>query len=308
MYGLKNVRNRRHDALSRVDPGDFESLLATHYRQQGYQVEHCGTGGTRAIFDGGIDLKLRRDDQYILVQCKHWNAKQVPHNDVHQLLGIMVNEGATGAILITSGEFTKAAIEAATRQGRVQLIDGEELRVMLGPIPETDVPSSYDLRSAAGSIASHAADRLLAAAEDRIRGGRRTVTSRGVASTAGTLFIAKVLIPLLFAAIVLLAGLYFVRHLVAGLAPVTQSAPHAQPLPVPTAMSSQPVTPMSIVTSDGQSASDACHEVIDWQSGTYIDHCAKVSPPKPLSAAEQRERQRKAEEAMRIIKESTPEM
>ena len=135
------------------------------------QVEHCGTGGTRARFDGGIDLKLRKDDQYILVQCKHWNAKQVPHNDVHQLLGVMVNQGATGAILISSGEFTKAAIEAATRQGHVQLIDGEELRAMIGPIPEPEAPS-YDLRSAAGSIASHVGDRLLSAAEDRIRGGR----------------------------------------------------------------------------------------------------------------------------------------
>ena len=133
MYGLKNVRSRRDDALTRVGWGQFESLLATYYRGQGYQVEHVGTGGTRARFDGGIDLKLRQGAQYILVQCKHWNAKQVPHNDVHQLLGIMVNEGATGAILISSGEFTKAAIEAATRQGRVQLGD-------FGPVRRAQPP------------------------------------------------------------------------------------------------------------------------------------------------------------------------
>ena len=102
--GLKSVRNRRDDALSRIGWDRLESLLAEHYRHEGYAVEHVGTGGTGRRFDGGIDLKLRKDDAYILVQSKHWNAKQVPHNAVHELLGVMVNEGASGAILVTSGE------------------------------------------------------------------------------------------------------------------------------------------------------------------------------------------------------------
>ena len=138
--GLKSVRNRHDDALSRVGWDRLESLLAEHYTGEGYQVEHVGTGGTGRRFDGGIDLKLRKDDAYILVQCKHWNAKQVPHNAVHELLGIMVNEGASGAILVTSGEFTRAAMEAATKQGHVQLVDGDALREMLGPLLPADEP------------------------------------------------------------------------------------------------------------------------------------------------------------------------
>ena len=124
MLGLKNVRHRRSDALSRIGWDRMEALVATYYRDSGYAVDHCGTGATGQGTDGGIDLKLRKDDQYILVQCKHWNAFKVPHNEVHQLLGIMVNVGATGAVLVTSGEFSRAAIEAATRHGHVQLIDG----------------------------------------------------------------------------------------------------------------------------------------------------------------------------------------
>lgn len=132
MNGLKNVRQRRDDALARVGWERLETLLAEHYRERGFRVEHVGTAGTGARFDGGIDLKLHREDEYILVQCKHWNAKQVPHNAVHELLGLLVNEGATGAILVSSGEFTRAAIDAATRQGHVELIDGDALRLMLG--------------------------------------------------------------------------------------------------------------------------------------------------------------------------------
>ena len=132
--GLKSVRHRRDDALSRIGWARLERLMARHYQREGYAVEHVGTGGTRQRFDGGIDLKLRKGSAYVLVQCKHWNAKQVPHNAVHELLGLMVNERATGAVLVTSGEFTRAAIEAAGKQDRVQLIDGDALRTLLGPL------------------------------------------------------------------------------------------------------------------------------------------------------------------------------
>lgn len=133
MNGLKNVRNRRDDALTRIGWDRLETMLADYYRGQGWSVDPVGTGASRTRFDGGVDLKLRKDGEYVLVQCKHWNAKQVTHNAVHELLGIKTNENATGAIVITSGEFTHAAHEAATRQDHVQLIDGDALRAMLGP-------------------------------------------------------------------------------------------------------------------------------------------------------------------------------
>lgn len=135
MDGLKNVRHRRDDALSRIGWADLESLLAAYYRDLGWWVEHVGTAATGGRFDGGVDLRLKRDREVVLLQCKHWNAKQVPHNAVHELIGLMVNNAATGAILVSSGEFTSAAIEAANRHGHVRLIDGDGLRAMLGESP-----------------------------------------------------------------------------------------------------------------------------------------------------------------------------
>lgn len=130
---LKNVRQRYADALSVVSWQDFERLIGTYYAAQGYRVEHVGTASSRTKFDGGIDLKLYRGDQYLIVQCKHWNARQLPHNPVHELLGVMLTEHATGAIVVTSGEFTRAAHSAAAKEPRVQLIDGAVVRGMLGP-------------------------------------------------------------------------------------------------------------------------------------------------------------------------------
>jgi len=131
-WGLKSVSSRHTDALSQIGHAEFERLFADHYREQGYAVDHCGAAVSGMRFDGGIDLKLRKGDEFVLVQCKHWNAKQVPHNAIHELLGIMVNEGATEAIVITSGEFTQAARLAGNKQGHVQLIDGVEVRRLLG--------------------------------------------------------------------------------------------------------------------------------------------------------------------------------
>ncbi len=124
--GRRPVRNRRNDRLARLHPAAFEAQVAEHYRRQGYEVERVGHGG--AHFDGGIDLKLRRGSEYIVVQCKRENAYQVTHNVGHELIGVMCTQGATGAIVVTSGEFTDAARSSAQREPRLTLVDGDEVR------------------------------------------------------------------------------------------------------------------------------------------------------------------------------------
>jgi Holliday junction resolvase len=138
--GFKPVDYRHDDALTRVSWDAFERLVAEHYRGLGYEVVHTGTGGGPNRTDGGIDLKLLRGQEVIVVQCKHWNCWKVPHNDVHQLIGVMHTAGATGAIVITSGEFTEAAIEAAAKFRHIRLIDGKAVRAMLGPVAEPAMP------------------------------------------------------------------------------------------------------------------------------------------------------------------------
>lgn len=137
----KPVRSRWSDTLTQVRWDDFERRVAEYYRGQGYRVDHSGTGASHAMADGGIDLKLYRDGEYTVVQCKHWNAGQVPHNAVHELIGVMHTEGAQRAILITSGEFTDHAMRSAAKFMPIQLIGGSDIRAMLGPIPEIASPT-----------------------------------------------------------------------------------------------------------------------------------------------------------------------
>jgi hypothetical protein len=131
-----------------MDPLAFERLLAGYFRDEGYEVDHSGTGNSASSFDGGVDLRLRKDGRLTLVQCKRETAYQVTHNVVHELLGIKVNENAAEAIVITSGEFTEAARRAGAT-GHVRLIEGIELRRLLGSrlddLPQRRVaqPSDY---------------------------------------------------------------------------------------------------------------------------------------------------------------------
>lgn len=228
--GLKRVRERRNDALAGEDWARVEHLLADYYRREGYAVEHCGTGGRAARFDGGVDLRLRRDGETILVQCKHWNAYQVPHNAVHQLLGIMVNEQATGAIVVTSGEFTRAAIEAATRHGHVQLVDGDDLRRMLGasfsqPGARAWTRAGRDDRwkDRSGSFGTWAAERLVSAAGDRIRGGGKRRGTSIVAASAWS-GLAAILIKFVLAIALLFFMGAALQRAIRNIAPVQPQA------------------------------------------------------------------------------------
>lgn len=295
MSGLKRVNQRRHDALSRVGWEQLETLLADYYRAQGYDVEHVGTGASGTRFDGGVDLKLRRDGALTLVQCKHWNAMKVPHNAVHELLGILVNQGATGAILVTSGEFSRAAIAAAGRQGRVELVDGAMLRTMVGPIPEPVVEVVIgelqdDVADAPLPAAGGLGERLLLAAGGHLRHARRTpdpnapidavLWTLGLKLAAGFALLLVVSWAIDRAVHPLLQPVRM--HRLVGLHPMPAASPLAEG-DVAQAADADATEPQQAA----DPSSDPWHEPTD---------------------AEIREQPRKADAAMDVIKDSTPEL
>ena len=142
MSGLNNVHHPRDDALGRMSRAELQRVLAAYYRDLGWWVEFVGAGGSGSPLDDDVDLRLRRDAEVVLVRCRHWHARQVTHDAVHELLGLLVNENATGAILLCRDGFTAVAVAAAQRLGRVKLIDEEGLRAMLGTLPAS--PSAAD--------------------------------------------------------------------------------------------------------------------------------------------------------------------
>jgi len=123
----------------------------------------------------------------------------------------------------------------------------------------------------------------------------------------------KVVLPFMLALFVALLFLGALKRSLGALQnPTIPTAPQPERLPAPSGPPSQPITAMPVPqrSSSGASApgSNLCHEIIDWQSGTYIDHCAPQAPRKSPTTAEQRELRRKADEAAKVIEATTPEL
>ena len=105
---------------------EFESLVEEAFRLRGYTVIRLGGDGP----DGGVDLELRKGTETVLVQCKHWRAYKVSVQVVRELYGVMAARGAASGIVVTSGTFTRDAVEFASGRN-VRLIAGEELRELV---------------------------------------------------------------------------------------------------------------------------------------------------------------------------------
>lgn len=113
-------------ALERMSWADFERLLADAFRRRGYQVSEAGGKAP----DGGVDLRLRREGKVQVVQAKHWRTRSVGVKVARELFGVMTAEGAAGAILVTSGDFTAETRKFA--EGKpLELVDGKELARLL---------------------------------------------------------------------------------------------------------------------------------------------------------------------------------
>lgn len=101
----------------------FEDVLAEAYRRRGYQVVETLGGGA----DGGVDLRLRKDGQVIVVQCKRWKGKPVAVQVVRELYGVMIDQRASAAKIVATTNFTAEAV-AFARGKPIELVDSKALQ------------------------------------------------------------------------------------------------------------------------------------------------------------------------------------
>ncbi|HVI56337.1 MAG TPA: restriction endonuclease [Luteibacter sp.] len=155
MFSARPTSAGGTDALARLSWQDFEHLLAEHYRAQGYRVEHHTPARSLKTLADGVDLRLSRGNESIILQCKHWDALEVEVQEVNELLSVMLNEAATKGILVTRGRFSAEAINVQRRQPRLQLMDGDVLRVLL-KLPD-HLDASVPGKATASPVVKHSA-------------------------------------------------------------------------------------------------------------------------------------------------------
>jgi restriction system protein len=117
-----------HKLLLSMDPTAFERLTQRLLRESGFiQVQVTGKAG-----DGGIDgVGIARINGFlsfhVLFQCKRYQSS-ISASQIRDFRGAMQGRTDKG-LFITTGTFTRNAIEEATRDGAppIDLIDGEQL-------------------------------------------------------------------------------------------------------------------------------------------------------------------------------------
>jgi restriction system protein len=142
MSRLRPVRHRHDDAVSRLGAADIEQRLAAHFAAQGFAVRH--TTGDAHDGDFAIHLDMLRGQDRVLVHYRHWPAFQVPQADVEAWHARGQQEGATCAMLVTSGEICEGALRSAAGRRTLRLIDGKGLRSLLGPVDDTPLVTRFD--------------------------------------------------------------------------------------------------------------------------------------------------------------------
>lgn len=107
----------------------FEELVGEAFRREGYHIEENYQPGA----DGGIDLRLFKDGEEHIVQCKQWKIYKVGVRVVREMYGVMVSEGAASVLIITSGYFTQEA-KGFAKGKPIVLIDGPQLAILIGEV------------------------------------------------------------------------------------------------------------------------------------------------------------------------------
>lgn len=131
---LPNQINSNHsvqngiDDISNLSGIEFENICKTLIEKMGFEVET-----TKASGDGGIDLiaishQPLFEGTYI-IQCKRYSGS-VGEPIIRDLYGVVTAYRANKGILITTGSFTKSAIEFAYGK-QLELIDGKKLNSLL---------------------------------------------------------------------------------------------------------------------------------------------------------------------------------
>jgi restriction system protein len=101
----KRKEKKQSEYWLSLDGYTFEREIAKLYYGLGYKAKV-----TKASGDGGIDIKLWRDDEYIIVQCKN-HKNPIGPSVIRDLYGVMHKEKADKVILICSGGFNRGVYD-----------------------------------------------------------------------------------------------------------------------------------------------------------------------------------------------------
>lgn len=128
-----NALAKQHlvDWLMRIDPTELEQLVGHLLTAMGFlDVEVIGGPG-----DGGVDVRAAQLDRWghtvrNVVQVKR-HARSLGRRVIDEMIGVLARNRADHGIIVTTSDFSKAALAAAATETRLRLVDGAQFVELL---------------------------------------------------------------------------------------------------------------------------------------------------------------------------------
>lgn len=123
---LIEILNRNFELIHKINPSDFEFVIARLLEKYNYKVEV-----TNQTKDNGFDIIALSGDRFPikhLVECKRYTNK-IGINLIRSFMYVIDKQNANQGVIFTTSSYTKdAKKEAAGFGNKIQLIDSEELK------------------------------------------------------------------------------------------------------------------------------------------------------------------------------------
>jgi len=116
----RRARLRTIEGLDKLTGSEFEELIESLFRDDGYEVQRCGRSR-----DDGIDLIIKVSTSTDVVQCMRWRS-DIRSPVVHEFYGAMMHADARHGFIVTTADFSVNA-RAFARGKPISLISGQDL-------------------------------------------------------------------------------------------------------------------------------------------------------------------------------------
>ena len=116
-------------ALENMGWQRFELLMGEVFRRKGYSVEVSPADGA----DGGVDLRLKKDRELVLAQCKCFMSGKVSVGVIREFYGVIAHEHATRGIFVNTSVYTQDALKFAEGK-EIELLDGDAVRELINSV------------------------------------------------------------------------------------------------------------------------------------------------------------------------------
>lgn len=116
-YDKKNILKELSHKIDKMDGFEFEEFCYRVFKGNGYKAKL-----TPKTNDGGKDIILKKDNQTIYVECKHYaEENKITVNLIHKLISACTIDSVKRGIFITTSSYTKSAIELKSKSKYISL-------------------------------------------------------------------------------------------------------------------------------------------------------------------------------------------